>query len=335
MSKFKRKGDFLRTLDKEIVSEIINLYTIERVSQTEISKRLNIDVRRIKKTLQENNIELINQRKGKTFVAREIQDEVVNVYKSGVSRTEISIETGLDMRTINRILDNNNVYIRTQGEMAKKYEVDYTFFEKIDTEAKAYWLGFIYADGYISKKERDSDVLGIALSSKDRKHLELFKQNIRASNPILDYEGTTPQGNPSKYSRINIHNQKLVDDIFEKGVFYNKSLIIKFPTEKQVPDSLINHFLRGYFDGDGCITQTNNRYSFQMVGTKEFLSGVISVLGANVTIGKTGNIYAINIKGNLQVNKIMDYLYKDAIVFLRRKAEICLDLKLTNAYNHA
>lgn len=71
--------------------------------------------------------------------------------------------------------------------------------------------------------------------------------------------------------RISIYSKELSDDLTKLGCFQNKSLELKFPTNKQVPDKLIHHFMRGYFDGDGSICFGQGQLRFSIIGTEDFL----------------------------------------------------------------
>ena len=71
------------------------------------------------------------------------------------------------------------------------YTLNENFFETIDTEDKAYWLGFIYADGYITKSKTGQHNLGIKLSIKDLAHLQKFALDIKTNKPIGIYKEQT------------------------------------------------------------------------------------------------------------------------------------------------
>lgn len=121
-------------------------------------------------------------------------------------------------------------------------------------------------------------------------------------------------------------------DLFNKGVVDAKSLILKFPTEEQVPKHLIHHFIRGYFDGDGCIASKitkkdkNEQYTFSVAGSLNFLNIcqdiLVKEIGLNKNkIVKNRTIFNLSYGGNLQVMKIHNYLYKECndLVLLRKK----------------
>ena len=78
-----------------------------------------------------------------------------------------------------------------------KYYYNKDFFNKIDTEEKAYWLGFLYADGCIVTRSKCKKVtpmsLELVLSSIDINHLYKFlnslESNIEIKNKIVELNG--------------------------------------------------------------------------------------------------------------------------------------------------
>ena len=86
------------------------------------------------------------------------------------------------------------------------------YFSEIDIEEKAYWLGFIYADGYVTGSK-----LGIAIANLDRMHLEKFKKCIGADYKIKSYVSNSVYGS-CKYCRILINSEKLVKDIMMRKI---------------------------------------------------------------------------------------------------------------------
>ena len=93
----------------------------------------------------------------------------------------------------------------------------------------------------------------------------------------------------------------------------------------------LHHFMRGYFDGDGCISKcslVNKRKvvqkSFNILGTFNFINAYKIILEKNCNINcnkicKKGNIYSISYSGNVIINNIYNFLYKDATIYLERK----------------
>ena len=134
-------------------------------------------------------------------------------------------------------------------------------FETIDTEEKAYWLGFLYADGSVSSKEHKIE---LGLAEQDLKQIEKFRDFIGIMNKI-SYRSTT------KSYRYSFRSESCKEDLIKQGCVPKKSLILNFPTENQVPKNLIRHFIRGYFDGDGWFTNTDSCFQIGIIGTEDFI----------------------------------------------------------------
>lgn len=221
-----------------------------------------------------------------------------------------------------------------QRNKRKIYTVNENYFSIIDSEDKAYWLGFIYADGYITSA---SDKIGITLSYEDKEHLELFSKCISSTYPIKEYIQYSGFSVGNKFCRILISSRKMKQDLKDKGVSENKTTIIKFPSEKQVPRNLLNHFIRGYLDGDGSITThsktKNNKknYSIKICGTCEFIEGFKKTFGLSIKKeqrygDRNVNNYSLTIAGNKQVLKILNSIYKNSNFYLKRKYNKYIEL---------
>ena len=243
---------------------------------------------------------------------------IVQEYLAGKSILELSMEFDFSASKINRILE----YHKTDRSRSyRSYTLKEDVFEKVDDEDSAYWLGFLYADGYISN---DGNTLEIGLSSKDRDHLEKFKLFIQTDSPIKDRD-ILLNGKLFPSSRVQICSRKLVSDLSVLGCMNKKSLILEFPTTEQVPEHLVQHFMRGYFDGDGCyhLSKTDKQRQFSIIGTESFVERyeeILFALGVNRTkISRCGQAYQSRHGGNNQVNKITSFLYDNASIYLERK----------------
>ncbi len=88
---------------------------------------------------------------------------------------------------------------------------------------------------------------------------------------------------------------------------------------------LIRHFIRGYFDGDGCVCISGGRLYFSLLGTFPFLSSVQTTLKNDlpaytlIKLSKKGNIFVLNKAKKSELYNIFNYLYVGATVFLSRK----------------
>lgn len=264
-----------------------------------------------------------------------LEEELNNIitgYLSGKSLRQMSKETLHCKAYLSKVLKANEIDIRENVLNSRKYTHNENYFEVINDELKSYWLGFIYADGFIeSKRKNYSQKFGITLNSIDEEHLYKFRSHIEATNPIKHYIGSgyNPSGS---FSKILITSQKTVEDLKRLGVKENKALNLTFPDNKKISNYLIRHFIRGYLDGDGTIysyvDKTNNytNYRLSFTGTKDMLEGVRNFFNKNIVIKEDNNAFYMNIGGNLQVKRFLDILYNNSSVYLQRKYEKYLDL---------
>jgi len=194
-------------------------------------------------------------------------------------------------------------------------------FETIDTEEKAYWLGFLYADGSVGSKEHKIE---LGLAEQDLKQIEKFRDFIGIMNKI-SYRPAT------KSYRYSFRSESCKEDLIKQGCVPKKSLILKFPTNEQVSLNLIKHFIRGYFDGDGWFTNTEECFQVGIIGTEDFIKGFLD----NIEIkNKNNKIFDVHredgakryVFGAYQdVLNFLNWIYKDSNVYLDRKYEHYLD----------
>jgi hypothetical protein len=137
-------------------------------------------------------------------------------------------------QVLTRILKENDIHIRMSDETSKRYTFDETFFEKIDTEEKAYWLGFLYADGYItSPTAQKNQAFGMNLAIEDKAHVEKFKTSLKATYPIHIYSNAWSSfDNAQDIARLIITSQKAVNDLKKLGCVEAKTKKLTFPTEE-------------------------------------------------------------------------------------------------------
>lgn len=207
----------------------------------------------------------------------------------------------------------------------RKYKINESFFKKIDTEEKAYWLGFIVADGTIGRRNNISCILKIALSPKDKSQLLKFLKSIDSNYPIHRYK----VGYNKEYitDEICIYSKVLIKDLKKYGVVSRKTFKTFFPN---ILSKLQRHFIRGYFDGDGCIFLSKNSNISSRVsirGTLTLLQSIQNLLIKNCNVNKTkilknNGIWDLQYGGNKQVKRILNYLYKDSNIYLNRKNKL-------------
>lgn len=157
---------------------------------------------------------------------------------------EIGKIIGLSDTMIRKYLKKFKIETRKIGYHCTKYTINENYFEKIDSEEKSYWLGFLYADGHIRKSEY-SFVIG--LCQKEKIVISNFLKAINRNSPIYK-DRRVIDNKEFIYYKTTFGNEKMYFDLEKLGCFQRKSLTLKFPTEQQVSKEFIHHFIRGYFD---------------------------------------------------------------------------------------
>ena len=231
---------------------------------------------------------------------------IISEYKKGTSLSALGKDFNVHYGSIRQLLRRNGV--TTLGNK-QGYPRNEHYFSSVNQPEKAYWLGFLYADGCVHKNSNE-----ISLTLKDGEHLEKFKQAIGAVNHTVgSYIDNRWESKPRMYT-FSIKDRQLQTDLIALGCVPAKSLILNsFPN---IPRDFVSHFLRGYFDGDGSIHWLNgtNNFRLSFVGTKEFLLEIKKELNLNMTISQnSGNkSFYLQIAGRQQVPRVLDYLYKDS-----------------------
>ena len=235
--------------------------------------------------------------------------------------------------SINTLLKRNGYVAKSQSELQRKYPIVEDFFDVIDTEEKAYILGLLYADGY---NNTDRNSVNLGLKESDKKILDKITNLIQPTKP-LQYVDTSRARkkigceNSQNQYRLVIANKHISQRLAELGCGKAKTHNLTFPTEEQVPSHLIRHFVRGYFDGDGSVSNGKTA-QVDVIGTISFLLPLQDILFKELSLNRTvlnqrykerdNEIRSLQIGGNNQCIKFRDWLYKDATIYLERKKNI-------------
>jgi hypothetical protein len=212
------------------------------------------------------------------------------------------------------------------------YALDDFFFDAIDTEAKAYWLGFINADGCViagpvGKARGRRYQLRVKLKESDAGHLRKLKADMAAESPVY----TIPQrGLAGPGAEIVMSSAHLVESLIRLGVTPRKSLTA---TPWDGPDHLMRHYWRGMVDGDGTIVKHSNRaekWHLRFLGSEAcveaFRVWAAAVTGSAARKRPKGNIWMWTAGGLASPQALVRELYDGATVYLDRKYELALQL---------
>lgn len=259
-------------------------------------------------------------------------NEIIDKYlNQGYTTKMLTEEYNCNKSSIQRLLNKHGVSLRNS-----RYAFDQDFFENIDTEHKAYWLGFMYADGYVSSTR---NAVSIRIKADDKYILEQLVIDLKSNIPVNIYTSTKPLPRSGKlntltYAEVMICNGKIKSDLIKHGCIENKSQLLTFP---ELEPRLIPHFIRGYMDGDGSITYSkrqkngNRNFKVNFCGTYEFLTSIQALFGYTTKLNKRWkddtNNYSLDIAGNIKALDFLDTIYKDSTIHLKRKHDRYLELK--------
>lgn len=293
---------------------------------------------------------IVPQQHLKWCADREIAKEAAQYYAKHelVSVKEVAKKFGLTSWYVTKALENAGIAIHddkiahingraylARANVANRrnvYTCNHDFFEKIDTEEKAYWLGFIAADGSIVQ---DESVITIGLAIRDYDHIHRFKMAIQANNPIREYKARLNTLDKSYEScSISITSRKMADDLKDKNVLHHKS---KNEIPPNIPSHLYRHFIRGFFDGDGWICKyerecgkNNFRWEIGFGSSRKMLSFIKeqAKVYADADFKEPyvfSSIYKTIACTTLDIFKFIHWIYDDMSVYLPRKYEHALE----------
>lgn len=264
----------------------------------------------------------------KTKITPQEELTVVELYLKGYTIAKIVNTVGHCNKVCSRVLKNHGV--KTRNSSSKEYrkiKFQYNIFDTIDTKEKAYWIGFIAADGYVTKNS-----LGIRLKASDMNHLKKFCKFIDITTKPKFYIGKIKDVE-YKCCSIFVSSKELVNTLSKYNIIPNKTKIF-FP--KNIPNIYLKDFWRGFFDGDGSIgyttdTKTGRNIKRWVAGVtgnelvvKEFEEYVKSIVNTTTTSKKRkkDNNYDFVISGNNIVTLFISHLYSGSDIYLDRKKEL-------------
>jgi len=258
--------------------------------------------------------------------------KILNLEKEGKNIIEISKILEIPNRRLGELLKEHNINLNSKQQKINKNN---DFFEIIDSEIKAYLLGYTVADGCVSiePKKKNNKIysytkrLSFNVSINDKEIINLLQYYISPESKIKEFHNLKKATNRKKKLCLRFSSNKIVEDLIKLNIIPNKTYHSNFKFDfTKIPTKYHKDFIRGFFDGDGSI----NESTFQFVSTsKEYLKQILQILLFNIpnityriykTKGKTIDYYRLCINlGKGIKNKIYEYLYKNSNFYLQRK----------------
>lgn len=247
----------------------------------------------------------------------EQEKEIISAYSNGSSLRKLGKIWNCSPTTIKNILKEYNISTRTFSQARRNYlnySLNENIFEKIDNPDKAYWLGVMYSDGYISKTKY-TNKFGLSVSEKDLEWVEKFRNFLNYNGDIKHYLVSSGYKKGTPYVRLLIGNNKIVEDLEKWGVIEHKTKKISC-----LPDiDFLDDFIRGYIDGDGSLLK--RLPCFQISGNKSFLEAIAKYFSLPYHLEPDKSIYSL--RYNTKESRYLEKrLYKNANYYLQRKYNI-------------
>jgi hypothetical protein len=268
----------------------------------------------------------------------DVEEQIVKDFNNKVFLKELSKKYQLSLYKLRIILKKYNLSAEiNRGKGRGDCTCNSKYFNKIDTNEKAYWLGLLFADGYIST-ERAKGIqfkMSLGLSKEcDKSHIYKFSETLESTHKIVIVQ---PSSRPNKNGkiinrsiqhRVDIHNKELVTDLINLGLTPRKSNTCEFPN---IDDQYLSHFIRGYFDGDGSLC---GGLKINIIGSIQFITTLANKLDSNFNIKckiqsekRCENMCYLLIINKSKMIEFLEMIYKDSSVHLDRKYQQFLNMK--------
>lgn len=256
--------------------------------------------------------------------------EILDLYIAGHSIREIEKQVFHCRRYIRKVLKLNGFEKVRIDNKKRKYSLKHNYFEIIDTPIKAYFLGWMYSDGFTLK---DGYCSGINLASDDRMILEKFAEETFGTKEAV-YDLKKNRCKPQ--SRLIFKSREFQKHLIAQGVIHNKSLTLLPPLN--ISDEFKKYFILGFFEGDGCFSS----FALSMTGTKPVLEWIgkefekIGVIKYRIFPAQNQITHRFTMCGRNNIKLVYDFLYKNNSLFLLRKKQKIEDYlsKYFTAFQH-
>lgn len=249
--------------------------------------------------------------RGKTWTDKEIDKLKKEVSKG---KTYDQLEEVMEDRTKISIRNKcRRLNCHAARSQTHRTKINHNFFNNINTEEKAYVLGWFVSDGYLKIKESSCYTFGIEIT--DVEMLKTIKNIMESEHNIYE------RNNRNTYT-FKAGSRTICKDLMKLGYTTNKSCEAIYP---DIDSSLDLPFIMGVFDGDGCVSIKNEKYlSAQIDGTKELLSEIKNkfknIKGHIYTRNESRNTYRL-IYFAERAEKFLSTLYDNCKYSLDRKRE--------------
>lgn len=309
----------IKFTDKQI-SEMMSMYSQGKLIK-EIAPLFGTSNSTIARTLRKAGVE--SRHPSVTLKREKLAIEYYNKYQN-LDKVEMLIH--MNSKTIKKILKKNGIHVLSNSEAHKVRTIDENFFDNIDSHRKAYYLGFLCADGSVSGS---NNRVQVSIQERDRNIIDALKEDLKTDYKIVKMSYSQKNQNWQDQCCLTITNAAIHDALILHGVIPNKSKLLEFP--KGLDKKYYSSFILGYMDGDGNISKNPKDMRCNFVSTEKFCLSVADILkeelGINCSImlchrNSKVATRVLQIAGKNQVSKFLNWIYSDCDIYLERKYKI-------------
>lgn len=248
--------------------------------------------------------------KTKSRFSEEDMQTLRALYDDGVGLREIARQLARSYAAIQGKVTTSGFANRRGG--GGKGTGDQHYFDVIDTPLKAYLIGFLLADGYISIRKHRASV-GVEVHERDKEIIELLVETLggrscyRASRKSWIY---------------TIHGKRICDSLAQYSIIPRKSHSVSI---QNIPRELEKYAVLGYSDGDGNIFFTHGAIGWRIkCGSRKILEDIRKIILRDTGIGLSklsvyNHTQNLKVHGNIKARGVLDWLYNDNDMGLSRK----------------
>jgi DNA-binding CsgD family transcriptional regulator len=297
-------------------NELFVLENFPQMSAMEIAKYLNITIPTVRYYIKKNDL-------FHAFRFSKEENQFMKDHYKDMTYKEIANKLGYTERQIRGRINNMG--------LTKLRQINDTYFDAIDTPLKAYFLGYIFADGWIHiRSDNRGHEFGMELQYRDKYILERLNEELGGLN-VISYkepEEIVICGNlchSGKSACLRVYSSRIVRGLMKNGIETNKTLKEVFPI---VNEEYFFDFLRGYIDGDGCFWKIKNHCYMHITCATDkvllYIQNVLQTFDIKTSIYKEHDKKHRLICTNIDsMKKLVNHLYHDQnALFLYRKYEL-------------
>lgn len=188
-------------------------------------------------------------------------DHPASILEAKLRRSSYSIESRVKrlglFKTKEFIEESRRASIEKANAACRINSVNHGYFSSLETAGQAYWLGWLWADGSV-RYHRGSYQIKLELQSRDIDIVRRFAEAVESDYHISCGDRSC--------STILI-SQRMFSDLSRYGIVPRKTYAGLVP---MIPTDLVADFVRGVFDGDGCVTGRGKKIQLRIIGSEPF-----------------------------------------------------------------